>query len=61
MKYSQLSPVIVTDVHIPFWSLVWLLIKLWLAALVASLLLAVIGAVIALILTALGVGVLDQV
>jgi hypothetical protein len=61
VNYSELSPVVVTDVHIPFWSLVWLIIKLWLAALVASMLLGAIGALIVIILSVLGVGVLDQV
>ena len=50
-----------TDIHIPFWSLVWLIMKLWVAAIVASMLLGAIGAAILLILTFFGVGALDQV
>lgn len=61
MRYSEFSPVVVTDVHIPFWSLVWLMMKLWLAAVVASVLLGAIGAAVLLVLALLGVGALDQV
>jgi hypothetical protein len=48
--------VVVTDVRMPFWSMVVFMVKLAIAAIPAFILLAIIGAIVTAILGALGMG-----
>jgi hypothetical protein len=58
MNQPPLSPnhVVVTDVRMPFWSMVVFMVKLAIAAIPAFILLAIIGAIATAILGALGMG-----
>jgi hypothetical protein len=51
-----LDAVILTGVHVPFWDLVWLLVKLAFAAIPAAIIIAIIWTVFYWILGALGIG-----
>lgn len=45
-KTQSPQPIVVTDIHMPFWSMVIFLVKLAIAAIPAILILAVLGAVL---------------
>ena len=48
--------VVITDIRVPFWSLVWILVKLAIAAIPACIILFLLGVGLALLLELLGGG-----
>lgn len=53
---SGMAEVVVTDVHMPFWSMVWFMVKWSIAAIPAFIILFVIGAILFGLLAGIGYG-----
>ena len=53
---SGMAEVVVTDIHMPFWSMVWFMVKWSIAAIPAIIILFVIGAVLVGALAGIGYG-----
>jgi hypothetical protein len=51
---SESTPVIVTGVRLPFFDLMWLLVKITLASIPATLILIVLGLAVVMVLAAIG-------